>query len=940
MQFNKSNLQSKDEIFQSLDEQGNIVHVSDGWLEKLGYAREEVIGKFFGTFLDDKSLPQVQKNFPHLKDYGFVNNVPLLVKMKNGTLTEAVLNGISEYDGTGHFQNTICEIRTVHDILHSELEVKKMLDNERFLRNTLNLKANVLELMHKEHDFELFLNNIIHVLEEPLDIKAVYIIDRGNLHGHPDTIANEIINSLYPTLKENSFLFETKEDTSSEDLLELMQKDDVFGFAGKVISLKNHTIYILFFLNEIELKDEWKNVLKEIISLFVYGVKTIIQKDEKEALTKHSQELLETIEKESLRKTLALSVGTVGTWEWKYDDNTLLWDDVMYDIYGIAKDKDKSSPYSMWSNAIDPSNKSSVEENLFNAKDTNGEYNVKFWISTVNNERKYIHAIGKNELNNDGKAIRMVGVNIDITKSKQAEDDLQTAYSNLKKAESIAKIGNWSLDLGSNKLTWSDEIFKIFEIDKNEFDASYDRFMHAIHPDDRDMVNQAYETSLQTQEAYEIVHSLLMDDGRIKYVKEQCETDFDEEGKPLVSIGTVQDITKEKLAEQAILKANDKANKANEAKSEFLANMSHEIRTPMTGILGFVDRLQKGESDSERKKQFQVIRNSGETLLNIINDILDFSKIESGKLELESIPFRLKETLQISTHSFHQLASAKNINLFNAVNENVPVCAYGDETRLKQVIFNLFNNAIKFTNSGGNITLQTRFNEENNILHVAIIDTGVGIAKDNLEKIFQAFSQEDVSTTRKFGGTGLGLSISSSFVNLMGGELKVESNVGKGSKFYFEIPIKICSETDMEDKNEITKGSDDILSFEGSVLIVEDNKTNQMLLSMILDDHGVNYDIACNGAEGVMMNKLNNYKIILMDENMPIMNGIEATKNIREQEIDTGDYTPIIAVTANALKDDRKRFLDAGMDDYISKPYDEDDIVSVLKKYMYVLKED
>jgi len=247
MQLNKSDLKSKDKVYQSLDEQGNIIDVSDGWLEKLGYNREEVIGKFFGTFLDDKSLPQVQKNFPHLKDYGFVNNVPLLVKMKNGTLSEAVLNGISEYDATGNVQNTICQIRTIHDILHSELEVKKMLDNERFLRNTLNLKANVLELMHKEHEFESFLNNIIHVLEEPLDIKAVYIIDGENLYGHPDAIANEIINSLDPMLKEDSFLFKTKEETSSKELLQLMQKTDLFGFAGKKIPLKNHSISILFF---------------------------------------------------------------------------------------------------------------------------------------------------------------------------------------------------------------------------------------------------------------------------------------------------------------------------------------------------------------------------------------------------------------------------------------------------------------------------------------------------------------------------------------------------------------------------------------------------------------------------------------------------------------------------------------------------------------------
>jgi len=287
----KNDLKSKDKIFQSLDNQGKIIHVSDGWLEKLGYDRKEVIGKFFGTFLDDKSLPQVQKNFPHLKDYGFVNNVPLLVKMKNGTLTEAVLNGISEYDEEGKFQNTVCEIRTVHDILHSELEVKKMLENERFLRNTLNLKANILQLMHHEDDLKLFLNHIIHTLSEPLDIKAVYIVDGESIYGHPNAIENETIDSLYPLLKDDVLFFETKEESSSQELLQLMQKTDVFGFSGKAISVKDHNIYILFFLNKIELKDEWKNALKEVVSLFDYAVRSIINKEEKEALTKQLKEL-------------------------------------------------------------------------------------------------------------------------------------------------------------------------------------------------------------------------------------------------------------------------------------------------------------------------------------------------------------------------------------------------------------------------------------------------------------------------------------------------------------------------------------------------------------------------------------------------------------------------------------------------------------------------
>ena len=286
MQFNKSDLKSKDKVFQSLDEGGKIISVSDGWLKKLGYAREEVVGKFFGSFLDDKSLLQVKKNFPHLKDYGFVNNVPLVVKMKNGILTEAVLNGISEYDGQGRFENTICEIRDVHDILHSEQEVKKMLERERLLRNFSNLEANILQMMHHEDDLKLFLNHIIHILVEPIDIKAVYIANEKTMYGYPNATATEVISSLSPLLKDESFFFEIKESSSSENLLQLMQKADVFGFAGKAISLKDHNIYILFFLNKIELKDEWRDALKEIVSLLDYTVKSIINKEEKEALTK------------------------------------------------------------------------------------------------------------------------------------------------------------------------------------------------------------------------------------------------------------------------------------------------------------------------------------------------------------------------------------------------------------------------------------------------------------------------------------------------------------------------------------------------------------------------------------------------------------------------------------------------------------------------------
>jgi len=408
-----------------------------------------------------------------------------------------------------------------------------------------------------------------------------------------------------------------------------------------------------------------------------------------------------------------------------------------------------------------------------------------------------------------------------------------------------------------------------------------------------------------------------------------------EESKVVGVLSSGRNITKQKEYELTIIKAKEFADAANSAKSNFLASMSHEIRTPMTGILGFIERLKSTESDPQRIKQFDVIENSGQTLLSIINDILDFSKIESGKIELETSPYNLHKVFSSSLDIYATLASSKNISLHSMIDEDLPTCLIGDETRLKQVIFNLLSNAIKFTNEQGRVTLNANYNTQKQMIYIAVVDTGIGIAKENIEKIFEAFTQEDVSTTRKFGGTGLGLSISLHLVKAMGGEINVESVVGEGSKFYFEIPINHCCEDLVDDTVFKDLNIEASSHLRGHALIVEDNKTNQMLMSMILDDLGITYDIANNGAEGVMSFKLNKYDVILMDENMPIMNGIESTKHIREIEEETQiTATPIIAVTANALTGDKEKFMKVGMNDYIPKPYSEEDIVKVLQKYL------
>lgn len=380
--------------------------------------------------------------------------------------------------------------------------------------------------------------------------------------------------------------------------------------------------------------------------------------------------------------------------------------------------------------------------------------------------------------------------------------------------------------------------------------------------------------------------------------------------------------------------ANAATENAARAKADFLATMSHEIRTPMTGILGFVEQLAKHESDPERLRQFAIINSSGKTLLGIINDILDVSKIETGSMTLERQPTDLHAMVDEMLVILDNTSEKRTIAFEDDSPGSSALCLLLDQLRFKQILFNLLNNAIKFTADDGHIRIRMRCDA--GTLHCAVIDDGVGIAPENLEKIFKAFAQEDSTTTRRFGGTGLGLTISAKLVEIMGGQLKVESDLGTGSRFYFEIPIERCSAVQIAAlQKQPANHRPDCTRFQAHVLIVEDQPFNQLLLGTILVDYGVTYDTAGDGEEAVQLFRQNVYDLILMDENMPNMNGIESTRQIRNYERQHGlSPTPIVAVTANVLPEERRRFIEVGMVDFISKPYVEADIAALLEKYL------
>jgi len=372
-----------------------------------------------------------------------------------------------------------------------------------------------------------------------------------------------------------------------------------------------------------------------------------------------------------------------------------------------------------------------------------------------------------------------------------------------------------------------------------------------------------------------------------------------------------------------------KAQQASKAKSEFLANMSHEIRTPLNAILGFVDILKEEGAGEKTLEYIGIIHKSSQSLLQTIEDILDFSKIESGKLSIDKADFYAKNELEIITYLFNAKCSKKDVTLELNLSDNLPTIINTDPLRIKQIISNLISNAIKFTGIGKTIKVDVDYSD--GLLHVSVEDEGIGISQNKLEHIFEAFNQEDSSTTRKYGGTGLGLSISSKLVKLLGGELKVQSKKGVGSKFYFDIPVGIGKRIKQTNKdNQET-------NFQGKkILLVEDNKANQMFMKIILKKINLKFDIANDGLEAIELFENNKYDAILMDENMPNMNGMEAAKRILELEKHKDLlHTPIIALTANALKGDRDRFLKGGMDEYLTKPLKKDKLIEILKGFIW-----
>ncbi len=705
-----------------------------------------------------------------------------------------------------------------------------------------------------------------------------------------------------------------------------------------------------------------------IAGIFIFAMIMINRKKEIEIhVNEKTQELQET--NQLLRERYELTFAGVGdgVWDWDLINDRVYFSKRWKEMLGYEEDEIENS-FEEWRKRVHPDDLEQVMidvtenmagktdrlENLHRLRHKDGR-----WI--------WILDRGQTIFDDEGKSIRMLGTHTDVTEKKALEDRVAENEAKLIDAQKIAHLGNWEWNLSDDKISCSDELYRLLGEEPQSFVPSYRTLVSYLPTVERAEYRENLRKVLRgTDPDYSYEWKILKKDGSVGYAYVALKVIYDERGRIVKVTGTFLDVTERKEAEEKlstlnrmlvdsynkqkiktkeiseakkkleishskIMAAKAEAEQASRSKSEFLANMSHEIRTPLNAINGFISLLKESETDKEKLSYLNIVNNSSSSLLQIINDILDFSRIESGKLIIEELDFDPKKELIGMSDLFKLKAVEKDIRLYIDVCEKLPATLHGDVLRLKQIFSNLLSNAIKFTEDRGTIVCKVAYEEGRLFLDVK--DNGIGIPEEKKTVIFESFTQADGSTVRKYGGTGLGLAISANLAKLLGGELKVESKEGVGSRFFFSAPFSSVQEKDNDEKKtekveveESTEVSveaveEKVKGLKGHTLVVEDNEANQMFIGIVLRGAGLTYDTANNGLEAIEMFRSGKYELILMDENMPKLNGIGATKEILQIERDEGlEHTPIMALTANALVGDRQIFLDAGMDDYLAKP--------------------
>jgi len=615
-------------------------------------------------------------------------------------------------------------------------------------------------------------------------------------------------------------------------------------------------------------------------------------------------------------------------------DTEVIWSDDFKKMLGFSKEDEFPDVFSTWIGLLHPEDNERVLTAFArHLLDTTGQtpFNIEYRLKKKNGEYAYYYAAGEAIRDENGTAVQVVGALMDITETKNLHINLENERATLQMMFDSSPDHIFCKDMNFKYTRCNKTLLKHHGITKEKLIGKDDETGLGVPANIAEEYRVSDRAVIAERKAHVYEERVPASDGTVRLF-ETNKVPLMLNGKPVGVMGVARDITERKEMEEA-------AQSANRSKTLFLANMSHEIRTPMNSIIGFSELAQDDDISAKTRNYLINIQDSAEWLLKIINDILDISKIESGKIEFESIPFSLPDVFAHCQAAIMPKITEKGIMLYCYAEPSVGKRLLGDPVRLRQVIMNLLSNAVKFTTAGTVKFLAsiTDAEESSVTIQFEVKDSGIGMTPEQIDKIFKPFAQADDSITRRFGGTGLGLTITNSIIELMGGNLVVESTPGIGSRFSFELEFDLIDDSEMPDRkiviNEFEKPN-----FKGEVLVCEDNSLNRQVVYDHLERVGIKAELASNGKEGVdiVANRLKNnqkpFDLIFMDIHMPVMDGLDAAAKIAE----LGIKTPIVALTANIMTNDLELYRKSGMYDTIGKPYTTQELWRCLAKYIPV----
>ncbi len=916
------------------DTEGNIEYVNPKFVETTGYTFEEALGKNPNILksgeMDSENYKKMWDTIKNGNDWqGEFHN-----KSKSGTLywEYAVISPVK--DKKGNITNFVA-------VKEDITEKKKMENSLKYQKEVQNIISMISSdfVKNKNEDLDKTLNNTLKLLSEFLDADRVYIF----LFSEKENI---IINT-HEYCKKNV-----------ESQMNLFKNLSMKDFKWTVSNIKNNNIINIYDVNALpkEAKNEkdlfLKNNLLSLISIPMISENNVLGFYGFDFINTHS----------SYNETLEFALKTIGeiiasaiaqnTILKKLKENENKFRSYIDNAPEAVMIVDENGNY------IEV-NKASITLTGYSEEELLTMTIKELHVFTDNINEQHFKGLkrkgyAKSDIimkRKDGKEIwctidavklsenRFIGFHRDITDRKEAEQALMKSEALLKASQKLTKVGAWEWDVNNQTMFWTEQTYHIhgmipYEIPLNS-KKHIDESLKCYNLEDVSIINEAFKNCAEKGIPYDFKLPFTTVKGKKMWIRTTAEPIY-ENGKITKVIGNIMDISDIKKNEFDLEKAKKEAEQANKAKSEFLANMSHEIRTPMNGIIGMTHLVLKTELSEVQKDYLTNVEKAAKSLLVIINDILDFSKVEAGKIELNFSSFDLNDLIEEVKAVILPQAKEKKVNFIIEKDKNIPNSLFGDPARLKQILINILGNAVKFTDKGFiklEIIIYKKIDENSFKIKFKIEDSGIGISEKYIEDIFSPFTQGDSSTTKKFGGTGLGLPISKKMVNLMHGEIFVESTIGKGSIFTFFVPLKkgtklktsqIKSNKDYEMNNGKVEGVE--------ILVAEDNKINQKVVKGLFENWGIPFILAENGKEVIEILKTKKVDLIFMDIQMPEMDGLEATKIIRNSI--SHENIPIIAMTARAMESDKKKSFDCGMNDFITKPINPEEVFDIMIKWL------